>query len=352
LIPNLDKLMDEEWVNPLKQKMANVDPLSIEWFDKMIKLYTREGGNFYLVLNWNLRANEWYNVQATLSPVVFALKCVCEGYCYQKFGDIDPRFKPYEGKVHRVLSYRTKIAEQIKDFREGDEIYFGGFTSTTKNFKQTSKIAMTRGFKYKEGESGIYLNIVVAAEHKCAVDITEKSEFKYEEEVLVSCFTRFRILRIERGAKKHIAVYLRSLPPVYASWDQWNNERKVRETLASLAYSYRFDDAIELVKKHGRSIPNLINSTRPDSSKFWTIGHQIVHSKKENAKAYLDQIKDVGFWEGARDNLGNTVYDVNDTIAKPKKDWNCTKCKQQNKASQKFCPQCGTKQDSSGCLIM
>ena len=191
LIPNLDKLMDEKWVNPLIKETSNIDPLSKEWFDKMIRLYTREGGMFYLILNWNLRANEWFNVQQILSPVVFALKCVLEGYCFNKFKDA--RFAPYDGVVHRVMHYKESIVKQIADFCIGDEIYWGGFTSCTKNPdpEQFKKIAEGRSFTFVPGKSGIYLKIRVHKEHYCAVDITTKSMFSWEEEVLISCFTRY-----------------------------------------------------------------------------------------------------------------------------------------------------------------
>ena len=75
-------------------------------------------------------------------------------------------------------------------------------------------------------------------------------------------------------------LYLESLPPKYEDWKEWESEREVREELASYAYRYQFEKAINLINRHRITIPNLVNSTRPDSSKFWTIGHQIKHSKK------------------------------------------------------------------------
>eukprot|EP01084_Bolivina_argentea_P260852 440645_1 len=348
LIPNLDKLMDTQWRNPLKDAMKHVNPLSKTWFEKMIKLYTREGGQFYLVLNWNLRANEWSNIQTTLSPVVFALKCVCEGYCYKKFDD--KKFVPYDGVLHRVMRYKAAIAKQIADFSVGDQIYFGGFTSTTKNEHMTKKIAKSRGFYYAPGKSGIYLNIIVHKEHKCAVDITEKSEFKYEEEVLISCFTRFEILKIDSNkGDKFIAVSLESLPPKYESWESWEFEKKQRDKLASYAFSYQFDKAIELVQKNRSTIPNLVNSTRPDSSKFWTIGHQIKHSKCKDADALLDKLRGLGYWDKARDYLGRPINDVND---KKDTEWKCSKCSQVNAIGHKFCQSCGNTKSEGYCVVM
>ena len=111
--------------------------------------------------------------------------------------------------------------------------------------------------------------------------------------------------------ENYAEVELESLPPKYNSLDDWNSERKIREKFAGYAYQYKFQDALDLVKTHKASIPNLINSTRPDSSKFWTIGHQIIHSKREDANEWVEKIKKCGFWDGARDNLGRTIYNVN-----------------------------------------
>ena len=123
---------------------------------------------------------------------------------------------------------------------------------------------------------------------------------------------RFKISGIQQEKNtKYVAVYLESLPPKYTNWNEWESERKVREKLASYAYQYQFEDAINLIKTHKTSIPDLVNSTRPDSSKFWTIGHQIKHSKKEDADQWIAKIHQHGFWDGARDNTGKTIYNIN-----------------------------------------
>ena len=347
LIPNLGDLMEEQWHNALTNGLDGVDPLSEDYFNKMIKLYTREGGQFYLMLNWNLRANEWYNVQRILSLVIFALKCVCEGYCFDKFKT--PKFAPYDGTVHRVMNYRKSIAKQIQSLKPGDQIYFGGFTSTTKNIEMIPKIAVGRAVEFEPRRRGIYLNIEVHGEHKCAVDISTKSAVGWEEEVLISCFTRFEILAIS-VEEKCASVYLRSLPPEYKTWSQWESERALRDKLASLAYSYKFDECITLIKDNKSEYPMLTNSTRPDSSKFWTVGHQILHSPIKNKDEYLEQLRDLGFWDGARDHLGRLISD----ISRARKDnWKCTNCHKSNDIGQKLCSKCGKeKKESSGCVLM
>ena len=95
---------------------------------------------------------------------------------------------------------------------------------------------------------------------------------------------RFEILRIDsRPHERFIEIHLKTLPPAYKNWDEWESERKVREKLAAYAFQYQFQEAVDLVKEHKETIPNLINSTRPDSSKFWTLGHQIAHSNNKHA---------------------------------------------------------------------
>ena len=93
----------------------------------------------------------------------------------------------------------------------------------------------------------------------------------------------------------YVEVELESLPPKYSNWKDWESERQIREKLAGYAYQYKFQDALDLVKTHKASIPNLINLSRPDSSKFWTIGHQIIHSKRENAAEWVEKLKNVVF---------------------------------------------------------
>ena len=60
------------------------------------------------------------------------IKMCCEGYCFKKF----QKFLPFLGQVHRVLKYDKHIADQVKHLKIGDEIYFGGFTSTTRGFPE------------------------------------------------------------------------------------------------------------------------------------------------------------------------------------------------------------------------
>ena len=99
----------------------------------------------------------------------------------------------------------------------------------------------------------------INVKHKnCAAMIENESKFSSEEEVLVSGFTRFKINAVEMG-DGWIEMELETLLPVYKSWEQWSQERKLREKFASYCFNYNFDGAIDLVKKNAETCPNLIN---------------------------------------------------------------------------------------------
>jgi len=104
----------------------------------------------------------------------------------------------------------------------------------------------------------------------CAVDISRESEVAEEEEVLLTCFTGFKLLSKTETKDGKISLKLITCAPYVLT----SKERNVRETLATLATGAEFEKAIQLIKEHKKTYPNLINSTRPSSSKFYTVLHQ------------------------------------------------------------------------------
>lgn len=162
-------------------------------------------------------------------------------------------------------------------------------------------------------------------------------------------------------------VHLQTLPPAYTSWNEWERERKLREDLASLAFQYKFDAALDMIVEYKDVFPNLVNSTRPDSSKFWTLGHQVVHYKGSSSDEMMEILIRCNFWNGARDVDGQTVMDLKRSQLesaqktsiksskskggkqsrdkpKSKSNWKCRKCKRINNGEDNFCTKCGTAQ--------
>ena len=66
------------------------------------------------MINWNLRNNEYWNVENKLAAFVIALKFVCEGGYYSTFKDAN--FKPYEGTVYRGIELRDETRNQVLNY--------------------------------------------------------------------------------------------------------------------------------------------------------------------------------------------------------------------------------------------
>ena len=77
------------------------------------------------------------------------------------------------------------------------------------------------------------------------------------------------------------------MAPCYENYNQFKQERDIREDFASKCLMFDFDGAIKICQKNENKISNLINSTRPSSNKFYTALHQASWQRNDVAISKL-----------------------------------------------------------------
>ena len=138
-------------------------------------------------------------------------------------------------------------------------------------------------------DATLLIKIDVDKRHCAGVDISKISAIEDEEEVLLSCFTRFEVISIEQDEYNitDVVMTLKTSPPKYRSIDEWKQERNIREEIANASSRFEFDSVLKICKENKQKIPDLINSPRPSSSKFYTALHQAAWQRNTTAMKEL-----------------------------------------------------------------
>ena len=234
------------------------------------------------------------------------------------------------------MELRASTRKQLRHLKANDLIYFDAFTSTTAEAPEMAKqnsstVAQVAKFfgesrgrdadkndltqydddgkLYKDGTLLIIIDI--KAQHYAGVSISSLSEIEDEDEVLLSCFTRFRVLKVvkkdensdndndndndgdnqDNNFATEWELYLETVEPKYKGYKHFEKERNIRENFGIACTSFDFASALQICHKYRREIPNLVNSVRPSSSKCYTALHQASWQRNDLA---INELKNAG----------------------------------------------------------